>query len=509
MSTGGDDEAIRGETNIEVDAPNVGVRTGEGDSLNDVLEDSGAESELESLNEEAQAALKATLEAIESGKDDSVINDIVVPTMGQFIKVNGTNAIISGGQPNELWTGLMSPTGSYRSPLQLRTLDKVSAKDYKYRCEKISNLTISKDSNLVLVGDIMKRHFEEQGIDTITFVPDPASKGNTLCVLSDHAKLTKEEAIELSKKISKRFDFLDWENNGAATSILFNSLDSKLYEKLIKNREADDTFVVTRFRLVDLLYPHSIATFEMYKADLRKRRATDYAGQDIEELCADFDNDYKKLCYYYDHELTMVMLETIMMAGGDSNEDFRAELRPLKKRLDKALMEIRFLDATTKERYLDKEGLSVSKILEECESQYRYLKSRSKWYPALGVTDNATPKGFVSQVEKDQSIKDLSVAEVMTLVTNLQGQRPSGKKKGNCNYCGKPGHWKNDCPLLKLKKKNQDRPPQTILSVRKRKVGEEHHHLRVHQKQSPRMVELIIGAPSVNVGPQRMVRKVM
>ena len=237
---------------------------------------------------------------------------------------------------------------------------------------------------------------------------------------------------------------------------MFNSLDSKLYEKLIKNREADDTFVVTRFRLVDLLYPHSIATFEMYKADLRKRRATDYAGQDIEELCADFDNDYKKLSYYYDHELTMVMLETIMMAGGDSNEDFRAELRPLKKRLDKALMEIRFLDATTKERYLDKEGLSVSKILEECESQYRYLKSRSKWYPALGVTDNATPKGFVSQVEKDQSIKDLSVAEVMTLVTNLQGQRPSGKKKGNCNYCGKPGHWNDDCALLKLKKKKQD-----------------------------------------------------
>ena len=179
----------------------------ENDRLSDILDDSEHGSEVESLDVEEQAELKATLEAIQSGKDESA--DIVVPTMGQLVKVNGTNAIISGGQPNERWTGLMSPTGSYRSPLQLRTLDKVSAKDYKYRCEKISNLTISKDSNLVLVGDIMKRNFEEQGIDTITFVPDPASKGNTLCVLSDHAKLTKEEAIELSKKISKRFDFLD------------------------------------------------------------------------------------------------------------------------------------------------------------------------------------------------------------------------------------------------------------------------------------------------------------
>ena len=120
-------------------------------------------------------------------------------------------------------------------------------------------------------------------------------------------------------------------------------------------------------------------------------------------------------------------------------------------------MEIRFLDSTAKERYLDKEGLSVSKVLEECESQYRYLKSRSKWYPALGITDKAAPKGFVSQVVEDQSIKDLSVAEIMTLVSSINGKKSSGKKKGNCNYCGSPDHWKDDCPLLKLKlkKKNQ------------------------------------------------------
>ena len=414
------------------------------DPLGEILDDSVNESEVESLNADALAALKATLEAIETGKDDFMLKDIAVPTMGQLVKANGTDAIISGGQPNKDWTGLMYPTGSYRSPLQLRTLNKVSAKDYKYRCEKISNLTISKDSNLVLVGDILKRHFE------VTYIPDPSRKDNTICVLSDHAKLTKKEAMLLSRKVSSRFDFLDLENNGAATSILFNSLDSKLYEKLIKNREAEDTFVTTWFRLVDLLYPHSVATFEMYKKDLRSRRATDYAGQDIEELCSDFDNDHKKLSYYYDHELTMVMLETIMMAGGDSNEDFKSELRPLKKKLDQGLMEIRFIDASSKERYLDNHGLSVAKVLEECESQYRYLKSRGKWYPALGVTDSAAPKSFVSEADSIQSFKNMNVAQVMALMSNVQSS-DSSKKKGNCHYCGQPGHWKDSCPLLKLK----------------------------------------------------------
>ena len=92
----------------------------ENDRLSDILDDSEHGSEVESLDVEEQAALKATLEAIQSGKDESA--DIVVPTMGQLVKVNGTNAIISSGQPNENWSSLMYPTGSYRSPLQLRTL---------------------------------------------------------------------------------------------------------------------------------------------------------------------------------------------------------------------------------------------------------------------------------------------------------------------------------------------------------------------------------------------------
>ena len=292
----------------------------------------------------------------------------------------------------------------HRSPFQLRELFSVSSKAYKYRCEKI-NSTITKDSNLVILGDTLKMHVEEIGVDTITYLPDPADPKNTMSVLSDHAKLTKDEGIALSKKMASKFDSLDWENNGAPTSVLLKFLDTKLYEKLIP-----------WLRLVDLLYPHSISTFEEYKNVIRKRRPTDYAGQDIEDLCSDFEKDAKKCSYHYDDELTMIMLETIMTAGGDSNEDFKAELRPLKKKLDKALMSIRFLDAASKEKYLEKEDLTVAKVLEECESQYRYLKSRGKWYPALGVKDSSAPQSFLSQAKSNQAFKDLSAGQVMALL---------------------------------------------------------------------------------------------
>ena len=119
------------------------------------------------------------------------------------------------------------------------------------------------------------------------------------------------------KVFSKKFDSLDWENNAAATTVFLNSLDEKLYGKLIKNRSESDTFVTMWLRFVDTLYPHSICTFTDYKEIVKNRRPTDYAGQDIEKLCSDFENDAKKLSFHYDHELTMPMLETAMTAGGD------------------------------------------------------------------------------------------------------------------------------------------------------------------------------------------------
>ena len=154
----------------------------------------------------------------------------------------------------------------------------------------------------------------------------------------------------------------------------------------------------------------------------------------------------------------MIMIETIMTAGEDSNEDFKVEVRPLKKKLDKTLMSTRFLDSPSKDKYLEREDLSVAKVLEEYKSHYKYLKSRGKWYPALGVTNSATPKIFSSNAEKS-----MNMAQVMALMANFQSTKTSQKskgKKGNCNYCGQPGHWKSDCPLLKLKKKNQGTPSQ-------------------------------------------------
>ena len=69
-------------------------------------------------------------------------------------------------------------------------------------------------------------------------------------------------------------------------------------------------------------------------------------------------------------------------------------------------MEIRFLDSSSKDKYLEKHGLSVTDILEEAESQYRYLKSRGKWYPAMRVSDRNVPNALPSLAMPIDSAKD-------------------------------------------------------------------------------------------------------
>ena len=72
---------------IEEEDLNVGVGVEEtnlegDDSLNDVLVTSENKSEVGSLSSDAKAALRATLEAIEAGKDDASLEGVTVPIKG-------------------------------------------------------------------------------------------------------------------------------------------------------------------------------------------------------------------------------------------------------------------------------------------------------------------------------------------------------------------------------------------------------------------------------------------
>ena len=75
-----------------------------------------------------------------------------------------------------------------------------------------------------------------------------------------------------------------------------------------------------------------------------------YPGEDIDAWCTDLRTKIKNLqnSGQYNHELTKTIVTQAMLAGGDNHEDWRVEVRAIKKELLQKLTEIGLL-ATKKD----------------------------------------------------------------------------------------------------------------------------------------------------------------
>ena len=81
----------------------------------------------------------------------------------------------------------------------------------------------------------------------------------------------------------------------------------------------------------------------------------------------------------YDHNLTLGMLKTFLLAGGSGNEDFRFPLRSVsKQRLEQALLDIGFKDKEAANLHMQAEKLTYKDICTHAEDTYRTLYDRKE-----------------------------------------------------------------------------------------------------------------------------------
>ncbi|KAI2500078.1 hypothetical protein MHU86_14405 [Fragilaria crotonensis] len=78
------------------------------------------------------------------------------------------------------------------------------------------------------------------------------------------------------------------------------------------------------------------------KAAIKACHPLQYAGENLEARAADYRKDARELMTagQYNHNLTLMMLTTFLVARGAGNEDFRFPLRSTKQKLDQALLDI-------------------------------------------------------------------------------------------------------------------------------------------------------------------------
>ena len=77
----------------------------------------------------------------------------------------------------------------------------------------------------------------------------------------------------------------------------------------------------------------------------------------------------------WDHNLTHHIIKTIMEGGGSANEDFKSELRSLKKNLNKKLLEIRHRSYADQNQDMIDAKLDLQSVLVEAKRVYREVKA--------------------------------------------------------------------------------------------------------------------------------------
>jgi hypothetical protein len=89
----------------------------------------------------------------------------------------------------------------------------------------------------------------------------------------------------------------------------------------------------------------------------------------------------------YDHNLTLTMLKTFLLAGGSGNEDFRFQLRATKQKLDQASLDIGYKEKSAAHAHIVTKKLTYQDICRQAEDAYCLQYNRKEWPPASHTTD--------------------------------------------------------------------------------------------------------------------------
>ena len=127
-------------------------------------------------------------------------------------------------------------------------------------------------------------------------------------------------------------------------AFLLASLETNLRNRVEENLEDCDSFVVRWLTFIKSIQSTSIDQFNALKTWITGQSPTQYPGENLKSLARDFCKDAQELetAGQYDHLLTLDMIKAFLLAGGQGNKDYRFNLRPVKQKLEIALLDIAY-----------------------------------------------------------------------------------------------------------------------------------------------------------------------
>ena len=128
------------------------------------------------------------------------------------------------------------------------------------------------------------------------------------------------------------------------------------------------------------------------------------------------------------------MTAALSAGGTTSDQDilfFRQEVNTIRKRLNDLLSILPSLDRTNQQQQLVSNKCTFKDIGTELTNLYTLALTRGQWPPAHQTKDQKAPTAY-------------------TLKPSNMNQSPVNMSEVTCYHCGEKGHYKRDCPKLKM-----------------------------------------------------------
>ena len=369
--------------------------------------------------------------------------DLIKPIMGGLKQQEQIFVAWTGGKPKRGWTELEAPNPGAIQPTQYRPRSIGSQNKSQYYRVKGQTTLFTRETDLLTFQKKLMKHFVKFGMDTITYLNDPNSVDEIVCVVTNHARFTFEEAKNAEAEQAPKYDSYDLANILDAVEWLDNSIDEDLDKQLYENCPEGATFIIRWMHLIKIVGTTSIDRFDKIKDRIKGRLLANYPGENVDQICSDYNTDWRELhgAQMYDNNLTLMMVQIIMHGG---NEDFRFDMRSLRSNLEKVLLKIRHFDYVQAYQYLVEKELDVSSALAYSKEMYRKQIDNKQWPAAQHATDSKAISRSYGTANKT-TLRTGSRSDNLAHASALQ-RNDSQNRRGACNNCGSLEHWWRDCP---------------------------------------------------------------